>query len=112
MNVYSSVKHHTDSISYFGILDLKSKEAKIYRHSDPSSPEKHTILKLKNLIDDHLKTLHTVVFPKYSEESLFLFSNTAIFVYDVKSKSISQRYTSFNLQPYNIQVINTKYLYF
>lgn len=69
-------------------------------------------MKLHKMIDDHLKTLHTVVFPKYAQDKVILFSRTGIFVYDTHTQAVIQRYTSFNLQPYNIQVINTKYLYF
>ena len=88
----------------------KHKELKIFRHSEVGAPE---LFKTFNLsAAKNLSEIHTVVLPKFTSEKLILFTATNILVLDLGSHQVESKYQSFNLQPYNIQVINTKYLYF
>ena len=56
--------------------------------------------------------MSTIVLPKFTNEHVVLFTSTAIFSVTLASGHAVQKFSSFNLQPYNIQIINTKYLYF
>ena len=56
--------------------------------------------------------VHTVVLPRYTNEKVIMFTTSKIMVYDLLTESAEVKYSSFNLQPYNIQIIGTKYLYF
>jgi hypothetical protein len=64
------------------------------------------------MTNEQIKAIHTVVLPKFCNEHVVLFTSTTIYSVNLKTGVAEQKYTSFNLQPYNIQIINSKYLYF
>ena len=88
----------------------KSKELKIFRHSEIPAIEVFKTIKLGNAQD--IDQIHTVVLPKFTNDKVILFTPTQIYVKDLDSNVMESKYKSFNLQPYNLQIINTKYLYF
>lgn len=50
--------------------------------------------------------------PSYSDDHLILFTTTSIYSLQLSTQTLTHRYSSFNLSPYNTCVIKTKYLYF
>jgi hypothetical protein len=63
--------------------------------------------------DEAIENLHTIVdTSNYAPGYYALITKTGIYAHNEEKGITEHRYSSFNLSPYNIQVINAKYLYF
>ena len=49
VQVYSQTKHHSDQYAYFGLVDGKNKELKIFRHSDLNNISVFQVIKLSKV---------------------------------------------------------------
>ena len=85
---------------------------RVYRHKDNGNFQLFQTVRVPTLTKTQIENLNTVVLPNFSKEHAILFTTTAIFSVTLSSGLAEQKFSSFNLQPYNIQIINTKYLYF
>jgi hypothetical protein len=56
--------------------------------------------------------VHTYVDVNWSQEIAVLVNANSLFSLDLVNGETRVRFTSYNLAPYNMQVINTKYFYF